>query len=457
MVAGLITAGMRVARLNFSHGDHEAHLASVEVVRAASEEVGVPVALLMDLQGPKIRTGRLRNQQMALNRNAEVELVSEAIVGDGQRIGVGYAHLHRDLDVGDDVFIDDGALHLRVTQKRELSLICRVITPGILKENKGVNLPDIEVDTPSLTEKDLSDLDFPLISEIDYVALSFVRKGSDLSQLREQLKMRGCSARIIAKLEKPQAIDELDSIIDASDAVMVARGDLGVEMSPERVPILQKMIIDRANRARTPVITATQMLESMIESPRPTRAEASDVANAILDGTDAVMLSGETAVGENPVAAVQFMARIAQQAEEALLAASWKDRYLIDEEAIGKHSGTHAIGHAACQAAEDLSACCIACYTHTGGTALLISKFRPRADIIATTPSEAVARRAQLYWGVDPVVAGAMAGTDDLLDDMASLATRRAGLDTGDSVIITAGVPVLGKGKTNLMKLHKVE
>lgn len=455
-IAGLISAGMRIARLNFSHGTHDDHARSLNLIREAAHEAGRHIAILIDLQGPKIRTGRLKGGQAQLSRSGVIELTVEDIEGDESRVSVSYAGLPNDVHPGESILLDDGAIKLRAEKVTETSVFCRILTPGILKERKGVNIPGAETDMPSLTEKDIVDLDFAVEHDIDFIALSFVRKAADIHELKQRLAERGAHIPVIAKLEKPQAINAIDEILEASDGVMVARGDLGVELSLERVPMLQKTLIDKANRANKPVITATQMLESMIWSPRPTRAEASDVANAILDGTDAVMLSGETAVGKYPIEAVQNMNRIAAEAEKAYLRRGRRRHHLEELAMIDRHSGTHAIGHAACQAAEDLETKAIVCFSWTGETSLLISKFRPRAPIIAVVPNDAMARRCQLYWGVRPQIAKIVGNTDELLAEMERAALASGLARDGDSIVMTAGVPFAGEGRTNFMKIHRL-
>jgi len=362
-------------------------------------------------------------------------------------ISITYPRLTKDLASGDTVLFDDGRLEARVVRRSGSRLQCKVIRGGVLKSHKGVNLPGAHLTLPSLSRKDKDDLLFGIQHGVDYIALSFVRTASDIEATRAFLRKAGANIPIIAKIEKPEAIDNLDAIIHAADGIMVARGDLGVEMSPERVPLLQKLIIRACNDAEKPVITATQMLESMIENPQPTRAEASDVANAILDGTDCVMLSGETAVGKHPVQAITVMARIAEQAETSLEPLP-PDRHIggMDE----------SVAHAACRAAAEQHARAIVTFTQTGSTALLVSKHRPAADIIAPTPFERVARKVSLYWGVIPVILKAMKTTDAMIRSVETIMLEMDLARKRDLIVITAGVPIGVAGSTNMMKLHRV-
>jgi pyruvate kinase len=374
-------------------------------------------------------------------------LTSKKLMGTSSIISVTYPRLRKDLKSGDTVLFDDGRLELKVTGKSAAGLICTVVRGGVLKSHKGMNLPGAKLSLPSLSHKDRNDLIFGIEQGVDYVALSFVRSAADIENARRFIGSLGADIPIIAKIEKPEAIQNLAEIIASADGVMVARGDLGVEMSPEQVPLLQKRIIRACNDAEKPVITATQMLESMIESPQPTRAEASDVANAILDGTDCVMLSGETAVGKHPVQAVEFMARIASEAEQSL-APLPPDHHI---------SGPgESIAHAACRAAGEQNARAIVTFTQSGNTALLVSKHRPATDIIAPTPFERVARKLSLCWGVTPLVLRSRKTTDDMVAAVESAMLARKLARRRDLIVITAGVPIGVAGSTNMMKLHRV-
>ncbi|NTW67286.1 MAG: pyruvate kinase [Nitrospirae bacterium] len=447
VIAKLIHAGMDAARLNFSHGERKDHIARIRLIRQASISAGKPIAIIQDLQGPKLRVGNMQNDGVALKRGALVTLTAKKAMGTSSLISITYPRLAKDLRPGDTVLFDDGRLELRVVRRSVSGLQCKVIRGGTLKSHKGVNLPGANLTLPSLSPKDRQDLLFGIGRGVDYIALSFVRSASDIEATRSFIRKAGADIPIIAKIEKPEAIRNLEEIIQAADGIMVARGDLGVEMSPEQVPLLQKLIIRACNDAEKPVITATQMLESMIENPQPTRAEASDVANAILDGTDCVMLSGETAVGKHPVQAIAVMARIAEQAETSL-----------DPVPPDKHIGglDESVAHAACRAAAEQHARAIVTFTQSGSTALLVSKHRPAAGIIAPTPFERVARKVSLYWGVIPVILKTKKTTDDMIRSVEAIMLGKDLARKRDLIVITAGVPIGVAGSTNMMKIHRV-
>jgi len=447
IIAKLIHAGMDAARLNFSHGERKDHITRIRLIRQASISAGKPIAIIQDLQGPKLRVGNMQNDGVALKRGAIVTLTAKKVVGTSSLISITYSRLAKDLRPGDTVLFDDGRLELRVLRRSGSGLQCKVIRGGTLKSHKGVNLPGANLTLPSLSPKDRQDILFGIGRGVDYIALSFVRSASDIEATRSFIRKAGADIPIIAKIEKPEAIRNLDEIIQAADGIMVARGDLGVEMSPEQVPLLQKLIIRACNDAEKPVITATQMLESMIENPQPTRAEASDVANAILDGTDCVMLSGETAVGKHPVQAISVMARIAVQAETSL-----------EPIPPDKHIGglDESVAHAACRAAAEQHVRAIVTFTQSGSTALLVSKHRPAADIIAPTPFERVARKVSLYWGVIPVILKTKKTTDDMIRSVEAIMLEKDLARKRDLIVITAGVPIGVAGSTNMMKIHRV-
>jgi pyruvate kinase len=447
VIAKLIKAGMDAARLNFSHGERKDHVRRIRLIRKASLRAGKPIAIIQDLQGPKLRVGEMQNDGVMLKRGDRITITTRKVVGAAGLISVTYPRLTKDLASGDAILFDDGRLEARVIRKSGSGLQCKVVRGGVLKSHKGVNLPGARLTLPSLSRKDREDLLFGIEQGVDYIALSFVRTAADIRETRAFLRRAGASIPIIAKIEKPEAIDNLAEIIHAADGIMVARGDLGVEMSPERVPLLQKLIIRACNDAEKPVITATQMLESMIENSQPTRAEASDVANAILDGSDCVMLSGETAVGKHPVLAVAVMARIAEQAETSL-----------DPLPPDRHVGgmDESVAHAACTAAAEQHAHAIVTFTQSGSTALLVSKHRPAADIIAPTPFERVARKVSLYWGVIPMILKAMKTTDAMIKGVEAIMLEKDLARKRDLIVITAGVPIGVAGSTNMMKLHRV-
>ena len=447
VIAKLIRAGMDVARLNFSHGEHADHKKRIRLIRQEAARAGKQIAIIQDLQGPKIRVGAMQNDAVTLRRGDMVTLTTRKIKGTVSAIPVTYPRLAKDLRAGETILLDDGRLELKVIKKEANALRCRVIRGGALKSNKGINLPGSRISLPSLTRKDREDILFSIEHGVDYIALSFVRSASDIEHARRFIRKQGADIPIIAKIEKPEAIQNLDAIISASDGVMVARGDLGVEMRPEQVPLLQKKIIAACNAAEKPVITATQMLESMIESPQPTRAEASDVANAILDGTDCVMLSGETAVGKYPVQAVEVMARIAMETETSLSPVQ-PDRHISG---VGE-----SVAHAACRAAEEQRAKAIVAFTQSGTTALLVSKHRPTVPVISATPFENVARRISLYWGVTPIILTTRRTTDDMIATVEHAMLKRKLVRPRDLIVITAGVPIGVAGSTNMMKIHRV-
>jgi pyruvate kinase len=451
ILRALIEAGMDVARLNFSHGTRAEHGRIIAEVRRLSRELDRPVAVLQDLQGPKIRIGRLSGGQAELRPGRRFVLTTEDVEGDGSLASVTHGGLPGDVRHGDQVLLSDGLLQLEVEAVEGAEVRCTVVDGGVLRERAGVNLPGAELSVPSLTGKDRDDLAFGIGQGVDLVALSFVRRARDVAELKQLADAAETPPAVIAKLEKPQALDALDEILEVADGVMVARGDLGVEISPERVPFIQKTIIQRASRARVPVITATQMLESMIENPRPTRAEASDVANAVFDGTDAVMLSGETSIGRYPVEAARMMDRIAREAERHLI--------YLPERGDGSRQARatfpDAVADAAGRVAADLDAAAIIAFTESGFTARLISKHRPATPIVAFTPHEHIFRRLCLYWGVIPRHAPFIEAADRMIAH-ADAALRREGMIArGDSLVFLAGWPSGQSGTTNLMRLHR--
>jgi pyruvate kinase len=457
MLEKLLEAGMDVARLNFSHGSHEQHLEVVQRLRAASLKVRKAVGILQDLQGPKIRTGRFTTGSTHLKEGAEFAITTdESVAGDDDIVSTTYRHLASDVNPGDRILLDDGLLELRVksTDKKEL-VRTEVVHGGILKNNKGINLPGVALRAEALTEKDREDLVFGLKAGVDFVALSFVRQPSDLDTARAVMEQVGRRVPIISKLEKPEAIARLDAILARTDGVMVARGDLGVEIPPEEVPAIQKDIIRRANARGLPVIVATQMLESMIVNPRPTRAEASDVANAVFDNADAVMLSGETASGKYPLEAVQMMDRIVRAAESAARSGAEK-RHLPDEkESTG--SFPDVIARVACEAAQVSGARLIANFTFSGNTARLISHYRPDVPIVAFSPNQDVRRRLALLWGVVPRVLEPVAEQEAMVKRVEEELLSRGLAQKGDRVVIVYGAPVGTPGRINSLRLHQIE
>jgi pyruvate kinase len=451
-IGELIDAGMNVARLNFSHGSHEDHARLLQTVRAEAERRGKAVAALLDLQGPKIRVGRFATGQVELRPGAEFTITTEDVVGDERRVSTTYSALPMDVKPGDHILLDDGYLGLAVTAVDTHDVKTVVVTGGVLKNNKGINLPGVEVSAPALSDKDRVDIGFALRHGVDYVALSFVRRPEDVIEAKRLLTVDQVSIPVIAKIEKPQALDRLGEIIDVADGAMVARGDLGVELGPEKVPLWQKRIIEEVNKRGKIVITATQMLESMITQPRPTRAEASDVANAVLDGTDALMLSGETASGSHPIEAVRTMARIIEEIER-----SSYYRANLETFDLQLATSTNAIAHAAMTAARAMKLKTIVTVSDSGGAARLVSEYRPEASIICLTTNETTFRRLALVWGVTPVMIGPSATTEELIDRVEGTLIERNLASPGENVLITMAVPVGAGLQSNVLKIHQIQ
>ncbi|MBC7975698.1 MAG: pyruvate kinase [Myxococcales bacterium] len=451
-IGALIDAGMSVARLNFSHGSHDDHARMLQIVRSEAERRGKAIAALLDLQGPKIRVGKIANGQIELRPGAELTITTENIVGDEKRVSTTYQGLPGDVKAGDQILLDDGYLSLAVTAVVDREVRTVVVTGGMLKNNKGINLPGVDVSAPALSEKDRTDIGFALRYGVDYVALSFVRRAEDVLEAKRLLTVDGVSIPVISKIEKPQALERLGDIIDASDGIMVARGDLGVELGPEKVPLWQKRIIEETNKRGKIVITATQMLESMISQPRPTRAEASDVANAVLDATDALMLSGETASGQYPVEAVKTMARIIEEIEHSAYY-----RANVEVPDLQLAVSANAIAHAAMTAARAMKLKTIVTVSESGGAARLVSEYRPDANIVCLTTDEVSFRRLALIWGVTPVLISPAATTEELIDRVeATLIERNLALP-GENVLITMAVPVGSGLQTNILKIHQIQ
>ena len=449
----LVRAGLDVARLNFSHGSHEQKAELIRMVREVSREFGKPICILADLQGPKIRTGRLKGgKPVQLVAGNLLTITPEDIEGTAERVGTVFTTLAENLEPGSRILLSDGLIELRVERIDGTDVVCQIINGGALGEKKGINLPGIPVKVPSLTEKDEIDLEFAIAQNVDTVAVSFVRTADDVRHVKNRVAALGSDAWVIAKLEKPQAIEHLDSILEVADGIMVARGDLGVEVPPEKVPAIQKHIIRRAADFRKPVITATQMLESMIENPRPTRAEVSDVANAIYDGTDSVMLSGESAAGRYPVAAVSMMADIVLETERQIR--------LDPPPRIPRVRGSHlSVAETICEcmahAAEDLDLSAVAIFTESGSTARLLSKYRPDPPIYALSPFEKVINRAVLLWGTYPILCERFVDTDELVNTAEDTLERLGYIHRRQVVGIVAGTSTRS-GATNFMRLHMV-
>ncbi|MBJ6727763.1 pyruvate kinase [Geomesophilobacter sediminis] len=454
MIDALITTGVDVFRLNFSHGEQEQKVPIIRCIRETARKYKKAVAILGDLQGPKIRVGRMKGGALELVAGSDVTITTRPVEGEGNLISTVYQGLPKDVIPGDRILLDDGLMELEVLASIGDEVRCQVITGGILKDRKGMNLPGAKISAPALTEKDREDLEFCIREELDYVALSFVREAADVIELKEIIKERESFLRVISKIEKPEAVANFEKILDVSDGIMVARGDLGVEINPEKVPLIQKRIIRLCNEAGCPVITATQMLESMVQNPRPTRAETSDVANAILDGTDAIMLSAETASGRYPIEAVSMMVQVARDIEAEPLLPKPSLTPSIELKDHGRLS--EVIGQAACRVAEGVNASAILAFTQTGRTATLVSKYRPPLPIIAVTPAQQVRRRLALYAGVTAIRVDIEGDTESqiLSVDEAVLATGL--LKPDDVVVITMGSPLSTTGTTNLLKVHRL-
>ena len=451
-IRALIEAGMNVARLNFSHGDHESHGKILHTVRKLSGDMGKEVGILQDLGGPKIRLGKLPTPDRHLKSGERVVLRAMTAVKSFD-IPVNYPYLLEDLSVGDPILLADGLVLLKAESKTVDGITCEVLVGGVINSHKGLNLPSSTLRVPSFTEKDRRDLTFGLQEGVDFVALSFVRHERDLEPAREMLAQSETHPLLIAKIEKPQAVERLKEIMAQVDGVMVARGDLGVEMPLEEVPIIQKKIIKMSRQAGKPVITATQMLRSMIDNPRPTRAEATDVANAIIDGTDALMLSDETATGEYPVAAVGMLDRIARATERHLHEGSYFSEVTPDPQV----TTASAIGRSACLLAGDLRASAIVAGTASGSTARIVSRFRPACPVLGLTPSRQTQRQLTLSWGVDPAMVAPFSTTEEIFDLAEAWSLEHEIAESGDRLVVTAGVPVGTPGTTNLLKVIEVE
>ncbi len=444
MLRALIDGGMNVARLNFSHGTHAEHGEKIRIIREISRSCGKPIAILQDLCGPKIRVGIIPEPGISLEAGKEVVLTSEPITAVGNRVSVSYPNLPREVRSGDRILLADGLMELEVRSTEGSDIFCTVTNGGVLTSHKGINLPSGTINAPALTEKDRLDLAFGLSCDVDYVAMSFVRNAEDIADAKQQIAAAGKSTPVIAKIEKHEAIDNIQSILDVADGIMVARGDLGVEIPLETVPVIQKQLVREANVKGKPVIIATLMLRSMVESPRPTRAEATDVANAVLDGADAIMLSEETAVGRYPAEAVSYMARIAKTTES-------RYPHMKYTEFIPRRSLSSSVGYTACILAEEIDAAAIVATTRSGATARHVSGFRPRMKIIALSPDERTVRQLTLIWGCIPCFLPIGEDTDTMVEDAADAALKTGRVQAGDTVVITAGRPLWAAGTTNML------
>lgn len=450
----LLLNGMNMARLNFSHGSHEDHRKVIEALRAVGKKYNVGLPIMMDLQGPKIRVGQMKDGGQLLESGTYVTLTPDDVVGDNNIIPIDYPYLAKDAKEGDVILLDDGLLEFRIAKISGGEIKARVVVGGFLKPRKGVNLPNVKLSISSITEKDIADIDFGTKMGVDYVALSFVRRAEDVQEIISKVRARGSNAGIIAKIEKPEALDEIEDIIEESDGIMVARGDLGIEIPSEQVPLIQKRIIRKARMAGKPVITATQMLESMITNPRPTRAESSDVANAVLDGTDAVMLSGESAAGKYPMEAVRTLDKICRNIESKtgsiyqnlkFIKPEWKEKQVVE-----------SLSYACINIAEAVEAKVIATITHSGTTARRIAKYRPKIPVIAFTESEEVQRQLNLVWGVTSVKLNQLFDTDTSVKVMEDYLKEIGLINSGERLVLATGMPIAKRGHTNMLKVSKV-
>uniref|UniRef100_UPI003FEF5F58 pyruvate kinase n=3 Tax=Megasphaera TaxID=906 RepID=UPI003FEF5F58 len=450
IIEKMIKAGMNVARFNFSHGSHEEHKQRIDMVRAASQKLGIPVALLLDTKGPEIRLGKFKNGSIMMEAGKDFTLTARDIEGDETIASMNYKELPQDVKAGDHILLSDGLVNLEVVSVEGEDIHTKILNSGKMSDRKRVAVPGIAINLPAVSETDAADIEFGCRMNMDWIAASFIQRGKDVLTIRKILEKHDSHMKIISKIECQAAVNNIDDIIKMSDGIMVARGDLGVEVPAEEVPMLQKVLIHKCQAAGKPVITATQMLESMCNNPRPTRAETSDVANAILDGTDAIMLSGETAGGLYPVEAVETMARVATFTESNFTPKSYED---VDAEST---TTTESIGKAVVKIAKDLHAAAIIASTERGGTAQMISKFRPACPIVAVSPHEAIVRRLQLNWGVQAVTGKEANDTDAVVDNAIFAALDNDLIKAGDLVVLTAGVPVAKAGSTNMIRVQVV-
>ena len=451
----LMTSGMDVARLNFSHGSHEEQLGRINNIKAIREELGLHTAILLDTKGPEIRTGVFKDGKVDVVEGQTFTLTTNDIEGTNEMVSITYDELPQDVSVGNSILIDDGLIELKVESKTDTDIVCTVVNGGTIGSRKGINVPNVKVNLPGITNKDREDIIFGLENGIDFIAASFIRNADAVREIRILCEMYGGGRRIgiIPKIENMEGVENLDEIIEVSDGIMVARGDLGVEIPAEEVPFLQKRIIEKCNDAFKPVITATQMLDSMIRNPRPTRAEVTDVANAINEGTDAIMLSGETAAGKYPVEALKMMVKIAESTELHLdnSKKSYRAKYV-------SRSTSAAVAFSAVQTAYNVNAKCVIASSVSGFTARIVSKFRPDAMIAGLSPVEDVLRRMQLYWGVKPILSTQASTTDEIFDNAVRIVEETGLVKKGDRVVLTGGGPAdkRGKGVTNLLKVAEI-
>ena len=449
----MMLAGMNAARLNFSHGTREGHKKKMDLIKELRDELGLHISIILDTKGTEIRTGKFSGKAVQLFEGQKYTLTTEHVIGTNEICSVSYKGLPEDVKAGDQLLIDDGLICLTVEQVQGNDIICTVNNSGEINDYKSINAPGVKLNLPLITDEDKEDIEFGIEQDVDIIAASFVRRSSDVEEMKLFLEDRGAShIKIISKIENGEGVENVKDIIAVSDGIMIARGDLGVEIPAEQVPLIQKEIIKLCNIEGKPVITATQMLDSMIRNPRPTRAEVTDVANAIFDGTDAIMLSGETAMGRYPVDTVKQMVRIAVITESALD----YENILREKSLIKNSSVTNAIGHATCTSAQGLRATAILTPTSSGYTATVVSRFRPKAPIIAGTSSDRVARSLSLYWGVTPLVISHIESDSEIFKVVIDAAIKKELIKNGDLIVITAGVPVGVGGTTNMLRIHIV-
>lgn len=460
MMKALIQNGMDIARFNFSHGDYAEQKSRLDMLKSLREELGLPIAALLDTKGPEIRTGLLKEEKkVTLTDGQTYTLTTRDIVGDDKTGHINYAGLNADVTTGNRILIDDGLIELEVREVTGTEIVCKVINGGELGMRKGVNVPKVKINLPALTEKDKDDILFGIEQGFDFIAASFVRTAAAIIEIKKILQAHGSNIHVIAKIENAEGIENLDAIIEASDGIMVARGDMGVEIPAEQVPYIQKMIIKKCNAACKPVITATQMLDSMIRNPRPTRAEVTDVANAVYDGTDVVMLSGETAMGKYPVEALRMMVQICEDSESHLDYTAYRERRVSAE---NEHNISNAVCHSTVSTAHDLEATAIIAPSISGFTARLVSKWRPGVQIIGLSPNAAAVRQMQIYWGVTPFQAKRADSTDLLIESSLDLLKEKGIIRVGDTVVVTAGVVTRASrhepaANTNIMRVVVVD
>jgi pyruvate kinase len=456
-ISGMVLAGMNMVRMNFSHGTSDFHEESFRLIRKVSQNLNRNIGIIIDLQGPKIRIGSLKKDEIMLNKDDTIELTTDDVDGDWNILSVDYKKLPEEAKIGDRILLDDGNIELRVIEVTKTGVVCKIMNSGTIRSHRGLNFPESKISVSSVTEKDQKDLAFAIENGADFIALSFVRESKDIEQLRTIMNGMGADLPVIAKIEKQEAVQNIDDIIKAANGIMVARGDLGAETSSPEVPILQKMIIKKCNLAGKPVITATQMFESMIKNPHPTRAEAADVANAIFDGTDAVMLSGETAIGDYPIEAVRIMANVAIRTEREI----FREKTLIGGSVLDrlpeKRDIADTLSYAATYIADLMDFKFIVSFTLSGKTATLVSKYRPSVPIIAMSPSAKVLRKLTLFWGVHGMHLEQVSSTEELISQAETTLIQNKVCEEGDTVLIIGGVPVLAGSPTNVIKVHTLK